>query len=141
MSISIELKGVRLINPYINKKLEANTLREVLKSTHHTAYRLYLIANGFKELQEFAAIKGDEYDLTAYIKTECGFIGAAKKQVWSVTELQPLLYKKPIFTLRCELRHLVKNEIVYKCTLEHRDASTIYDQIQECIFNLKQILE
>jgi len=141
MAITIELKGVRLISPYINKKIESSTIKEVLNSTHHTAYRLYLITNGFKELQEFAAIKSDEYDLTAYVKTECGFIGDAKKQVWSITQLQPLLLKKPIFTLRCELRHLMKNEIIYKCTLENKNANVIYDQIQECIHNLKQILE
>jgi hypothetical protein len=131
---------IRLNNPYLSKKLEARTLKEVLDSNYHTAYRLYLIANGVKELQQFADIKGDEYSLTAYVKTECGFVGEAKSQVWQVTHLQPLLLKKPKYTLRCELRHLQSNKVIYKCVLEHKNQEAIYNQVQECIDNLNKII-
>jgi hypothetical protein len=131
---------IRLNNPYLNKKLESRTLKEVLDSNYHTAYRLYLIANGVKELQQFAGIKGDEYSLTAYVKTECGFVGEAKSQVWQVTHLQPLLLKKPKYTLRCELRHLQSNNVIYKCVLEHKNQEAIYNQVQECIDNLNKII-
>lgn len=140
-NIEVQFKKTRLFKPYISKKIESGTLQKVLNSTYQTAYRLYLISNEIKELQEFAAINSEEYDLTAYVKTECGFIGEASKQVWAITHLQPLLQKKPLYTLRCELKHLMTNNVIYKCTLKHKNPDVIYNQIQECIDNLKEILE
>lgn len=131
---------IRLNNPYLSKKLESRTLKEVLDSNYHTAYRLYVIANGFKELQKFAEIKGEEYSLTAYVKTEFGLVGDAKSQVWSVTHLQPLLLKKPKYTLKCELKHIQSNQTIYKCVFEHKKQELIYNQIQECIDNLNKII-
>ena len=139
--IEVQFEKTRLFSPYISKKIDSGTLQKVLESPYQTAYRLYLIANGIKELQEFASIKSEEYDLTAYVKTECGFVGDASKQVWSITHLQPLLRKKPLYTIRCELKHLMSNNVIYKCTLEHKNPEEIYNQIQECINNLKEILE
>lgn len=137
----ILFERTRLLRPYINKKLETGTLKAVLDSSHQTAYRLYLIANGFKEIQEFASIESESYSLTAYVKTECGFVGEAKEQIWAITHLQPLLTKKPLYTLRCELRHLMTNKVIYKCTLEHKNPDEIYNQIQECIDNLNEIIK
>jgi hypothetical protein len=139
--IEVQFEKTRLFKPYISKKIEPGTLQKVLDSPYQTAYRLYLISNGIKELQDFASISSEEYDLTAYVKTECGFIGDASKQVWSITHLQPLLQKKPLYTIRCELRHLMTNNIIYKCTLSYKNPDVIYNQIQECIDNLKEILK
>jgi len=139
--IEVQFEKTRLFKPYISKKIEPGTLQKVLDSPYQTAYRLYLISNGIKELQDFASISSEEYDLTAYVKTECGFIGDASKQVWSITHLQPLLQKKPLYTIRCELRHLMTNNVIYKCTLSHKNPDVIYNQIQECIDNLKEILK
>ena len=132
---------IRLSNLYISKKLELKTLKQVLNSTYHTVYRLYLITNSIKEVQDFADIKCDKYSLTAYVKTECGFIGEAKSQVWEVLHLQPLLLKKPKYTVRCELRNIQSNNSIYKCVLEHKNPEVIYNQIQECINNLNEILK
>ena len=131
---------VRLKSLYLNKKLEAGTLKEVLASDYNVAHRLYLITNGIKELQEFANVKSEEYSLIAYIKTTHAFTGEAKSQIWAVTHLQPLLIKNPKYSLRCELRHLQSNRVVYKCTLEHKNQEIIYNQIQECIDNLNTII-
>jgi hypothetical protein len=141
MLIEVQFEKVKLAKPYISKKLEASTLRSVLDSTHQTAYRLYLIANGIKELQKFASIASDEYLLTANVATECGFIGDAKSQVWNLIHLQPLLNKKPKYIVRCELVHLMSNKTLYRCVFEHKNPDAIYNQIQECIDNLKNILE
>jgi hypothetical protein len=134
------VEKVRLKNQYISKKIEAEAIKKVLASTYHTAYRIYLIVNGIKELQEFANIVSDEYTLTAYVKTECGFVGEAKDQIWAITHLQPLLRKNPKYILRCELRHNMTNNVIYKCVLEHKHQMTVYNQIQECINNLKEII-
>lgn len=141
MLIEVLFEKVKLAKPYISKKLEASTLRAVLDSTHQTAYRLYLIANGIKELQKFASISSDEYVLTANVVTECGFIGEAKSQIWNVIHLQPLLGKKPKYIVRCELVHLMSNKTVYRCVFEHKNPDAIYNQVQECIDNLKNILK
>lgn len=137
--MTVQFEKTRLLQPYISKKIEPGTLQKVLGSSYQTAYRLYLIANSIKEVQKFASIDSDEYDLTATVKTECGFVGDAKKQVWSILHLQPLLHKKPLYKLRCELKHLMSNNVVYRCQLEHKNPEVIYDQIQECIDNLNKI--
>ena len=55
-NIEVQFKKTRLFKPYLSKKIESGTLQKVLNSTYQTAYRLYLISNEIKELQEFAAI-------------------------------------------------------------------------------------
>jgi len=141
MLIEVLFEKVKLSKPYISKKIEATALRAILDSAHQTAYRLYLIANGIKELQKFASISSNEYLLTANVVTECGFIGEAKTQIWNVIHLQPLQLKKPKYILRCELIHLMSNKTVYRCIFEHKNPEVIYNQVQECIDNLKNILE
>jgi hypothetical protein len=141
MLIEVLFEKVKLSKPYISKKIEATALRVILNSTYQTAYRLYLIANGIKELQKFASISSNEYLLTANVVTECGFIGEAKTQIWNVIHLQPLQLKKPKYILRCELIHLMSNKTVYRCIFEHKNPEVIYNQVQECIDNLKTILE
>ena len=141
MLSEVLFEKVKLSKPYISKKLEASTLRAILDSTHQTAYRLYMIVNGIKELQKFASIESEEYTLKANVVTECGFIGNAKNQIWNVIHLQPLLLKKPKYIMRCELVHLISNKTIYRCLFEHKNPENIYNQIQECIDNLKNILE
>lgn len=140
-SNEVLFEKVKLSKPYISKKIEATALRAILDSTYQTAYRLYLIANGIKELQKFASISSDEYLLTANVVTECGFIGEAKTQIWNVIHLQPLQLKKPKYIVRCELIHLMSNKTVYRCIFEHKNPEVIYNQVQECIDNLKTILK
>lgn len=132
---------IRLCTLYLSKKLESKTIKEILNSTYQTAYRLYLIVNGVKELQEFATLDSSEYSLTAYVKTEFGFVGDAKAQVWSITHLQPLLLLKPKYVVKCELKHLLSNNIKYRCILEHKNQEVVYNQIHDCIDNLNKILK
>lgn len=141
MLTEVLFEKVKLPKQYVSKKIEPNTLRAVLNSTYQTAYRLYLIANDIKELQKFASIESDEYILTANVITECGFIGEAKTQIWNIIHLQPLMLKKPKFIVRCELLHLMSNKTLYRCVFEHKNPEEIYNQVQECIDNLKTILE
>jgi len=138
--ISLQIESVKLTNPYVFNKIDPKTLRRVLDSANDTVYQLYLITNGIKERQDFASIESAEYALTAYVKTECGFSGEAKKQVWNVTHLQSLLLKKPKYTLRCELKHIPTNNTLYKCRIEHKNPEKIYDQMQCNIFEINHIL-
>jgi hypothetical protein len=132
---------MKIPSPYINKKLESSSIPTILKSDHHTAYRLYLITNNIKEVENFATIDSLDYSLIAYIKTECGFTGLARKQIWDIIHLQPLLKKIPRYTLRCELRHKMTDNVIYKCTFQHKNMNVMYTQIQECIKQLNKILK
>jgi|TARA_B110000971_G_scaffold211326_1_gene239537 hypothetical protein len=131
---------IRLNPAFISKKIEPTAFKTALASSHHTAYQLYLITNGFKELLHFFEYTGDEYFVSATVKTEAGFIGEAKKQVWSVKHLQPLMKKKPIYTLRCSVTEKATNKEVYRCVLESKDSRAIYNQIEESITDLVEIL-
>lgn len=132
---------MKIPTSYINKKLELSSIPTILKSDHHTAYRLYLITNDIKEIENFAKIDSTDYELIAYIKTECGFTGDARKQIWDIIHLQPLLKKLPKYTLRCELRHKMTGKVIYKCGLQHKNINIMYTQIQECIEQLNEILK
>jgi hypothetical protein len=136
----LKFERTRLQSLYIDKRIDSNTLKNVLDASHQTVYRLYLISNGIKELQDFARVSSKEYSLSAYVKTECGFAGDARSQVWAITHIQPLLKKKPLYKLKCELRHLESNKIVYKCSLEDKNEDVIYNQIQECINDINKII-
>lgn len=130
-----------LKKPYISKKIEASAFKTVLASTHHTAYRLYLITNGIKEVQEFAELEHEEYSLIALVRTECSAISEAKQQIWNIKHLQPLLKNKPRYSLRCSLTHKMSNKEVYKCNLVSSNQNEIYDQIQECLVDIDNILK
>ena len=60
---------IRLIEPYIIKKIEASAFKTVLASTYQTAYRLYLITNGIKEIQNFYEATHPDYYILATVKT------------------------------------------------------------------------
>lgn len=137
--MQIQQDRVQLIKPYATTKLNHNTLKAVIKSPLETVYRLYLIAEGIKEVQEFATIHSDEYSLTAIVKTECAFIGEAKDQIRTIPKLNALLTRRPLYIVKCELRHLMTNDIVYRCEFKHNKEAAIYNQIQECINQLNHI--
>ena len=138
-------------------KKNVNKKGEFISLDNLTDYKGFLISSfdktqffGFKEsdakgiisysIKEPVCYSSEEYSLIAHIKTTHTFAGEAKTQIWAVTHLQPLLIKNPKYTLRCELRHLQSNKVVYKCTLEHKNQEIIYNQIQECIDNLNKII-
>jgi hypothetical protein len=133
--------NIVLKKPYISKKIKSSAIKTVLDSTYQTAYRLYLITNDIKELQEFAELEHEDYFLTALVKTECSLAGEAKIQAWNIKHLQPLLNKKPAYNLRCNLTHKMSNKEVYRCNLKSIKSEEIYNQIQECITEINNILK
>mgnify|MGYP001062173272 FL=1 len=130
----------KLEKPYIIKKIEPSAFKTALGSTYQTAYRLYLITNGIKEVQTFLESSNEDYFVTALIKTEAAVAGEAKRQVWAVKHLQPLLYKKPRYTVRCSVTDKKTNKTIYKCELTSSNQDVIYAQVQQCIEDLNEIL-
>lgn len=132
---------ISLQDPYIIKKVEASSFKTVLASTFQTAYRLYLITNGIKELQTFYETDNKDYYVFATVKTEAALVGEARSQAWNVKHLQPLLLKKPRFSLRCSVTENKTGRVIYRNTITSIRKETIFAQVQRCIEDLDNLLE
>ena len=131
---------IKLLKPYITKKIEASAFKTVLASTYQTAYRLYLITSGIKEVQPFYEFNHPDYYIIANVKTIAAPAGEVRSQVWNVKHLAPLLRKKPRYVSKCSVTNKVTNKIIYKSEITSIKTSTIYNQIQECIIDLDALL-
>lgn len=130
---------IKLQTKFITKKIEASAFKTVLASTYQTAYRLYLITNGIKELQPFYEEDHPDYFINCSVKTVAAAAGEARAQVWNVRHLQPILRKKPRFILRCSITEKKTNKEIYRCKLITKNEYEIYRQIQECINDIHDI--
>ena len=133
---SERLIPIKLLKPYITKKLEASAFKTILASTYQTAYRLYLITSGIKEVQPFYEFSHPDYYITATVKTIAAPAGEVRSQVWNVKHLTPLLRKKPRYVLKCN----VIDKITYRSEITSIKKQTIYNQIQECVSELDSLL-
>ena len=137
--MKIQQERVHLPSLYVSTRLNHNTLAAVMSSPNETVYRLYLIAEGIKETQDFATIDTNEYTLTAIVRNVCAFNGDAKRQIITIPKFNDLLLKRPLYIVKCELRSLLTNKILYRCEFKHKRQELIYNQIQECIYDLEKI--
>jgi len=135
------INSINLKAPYLTKKIEPTAFKTVLGSTYQTAYRLYLITNEIKELQYFIESKDQDYSISSYVKTIAAPAGDVKRQVWSIKHLSPLLQKKPKYELRCSVTCKKTNKEIYRCELTSINQTVIYKQIQDCISEIKQLLD
>lgn len=136
----LKISRIRLHSLYLTKKIEASAFKTVLASSYKTAYRLLMVTNGVKELQEFAESDHPDYFLTALVRTEYALAGEARKQAWNVKHLQPLLQQKPRYVLRCSLTEKQTNKVVYRSFIESNKPELIYSQLQESIEDMSVIL-
>lgn len=132
-------KPAKLPQFYISKKIEPTAFKTALASTYQTAYRLYLITNGIKELTEFIEYEGDDYTIMGTVKTTASFIGEAKEQVWAVKHLQPLIKNKPLYTVKCSVTCKKTNKELYRCEKSSKRPMHIYNQIEEIITDITTI--
>lgn len=130
---------VNLQQPYISEPLDSDTFKKALSSDVSVVHSLYVIKNGLKAVQKFAQLDDPNYLLIAHVRTEYGFIGAAKKQAWSVTGFSSLLKGKPKYTLSCILHNLKTNQYQYYNKIESLNPDTIYKHIEEMYQDLQII--
>lgn len=135
------INSINLQSPYLTQSIEPSAFKTALGSTYQTAYRLYLITNQIEELQHFIEVKHPEVWVTATVKTEAALAGRAKRQAWAVSHLTPLLRKKPRYILKCNVTLKSTNQEIYRCDLVSINPSTIYKQIQDCINDIKLLLD
>ena len=139
-TMKMTINTIHLKEPYITKKIDSDTLRLILDSTHQTAYRIYLLTNEIKAVQPFVECYEADYWVRATVKTTAAFTGEARRQAWAIRHLQPLLHKRPRYKVSCSVTHKMTNKEVYRCELETINKTSIYKQIQDCISELNDII-
>ena len=132
-------RDIKLVKPYFSKKLAADTLKTVLASPYQTAYRLYLMINGIDEIQEFYEDNHEDYFIIATIRTIAIPIGDAKRQVWSVTHLAPIIRKKPRWVIKASITKKSSNEEVYRFYNETLSEDEVYKDIAEIVSEIQNI--
>jgi hypothetical protein len=133
-------KLIKLQKPYFSKTLHGDTIKQVLISPYQTAYRLYIIVNEILSSQEFIEFTHDDYYITATVKTVAVPIGEARRQIWSIMHLQPILQKKPRYIVKCIVTHKQSNKDVYKFKLETLKEQEVYNAIEQCLSDVESIL-
>lgn len=130
-------RDIKLVKPYFSKKLAANTLKTVLASPYQTAYRLYLMINDISEIQQFYDDVHEDYLIHATIRTIATPLGEAKRQIWSVTHLQPIIKNKPRWVIKCSVTHKKSNKEIYKLHLETLKEDEVYRTIAEAVSEIE----
>lgn len=138
--MKIQKNNVELNSLYITKKIEASAFKTMLASTYQTAYRLYYITNGIKELQNFYEVEDSLYTVMATVKTEAALAGDARQQAWNVKHLHPLLNKKPKWIVKCSITEKSSNDCIYKSYFVSKNEMSIYEQIQDVIKDIDNVL-
>ena len=136
----LERLKVVLTDLYITEPLEPETFKKSLDSDLEVVHQLYILKNGHKSIQKFAKLKNPDYDLISHIRTEYGYVGKAKKQVWSVTRFASLLKRKPKYTFTCVLQNYKTNTYDYYNKVESLNPEVIYKIIEETYQDLQIIL-
>lgn len=132
-------KDITLRKPYFSKKLAANTIKTVLASPYQTAYRLYLMINDITEIQSFYEELHDDYLIIATLKTVAAPIGDAKRQIWSVTHLQPIISNKPRWIIKASVTDKKTNKELYRFENQTLSEPQLYSDIAECVNGIQTI--
>ena len=132
-------RDIKLVKPYFSKKLAANTLKTVLASPYQTAYRLYLMINNISEIQQFYDDAHEDYLIHANLRTIATPLGDAKRQIWSVTHLQPIIKNRPRWVIKCSVTHKETNKEIYKLHLETLKEDEVYRTIAEAVSEIETL--
>lgn len=131
----------KLEKPYIIKKIEPIAFKVACSTNYQTAYRLYLIANEIKEIQPFFECEHPDFFVIAHVKTEAAAANMARQQIWSIKHLQPLMYKKPRYVLKCVIKDRATNKTVYRSEITSINQDVIYEHAQLNINKIKDLLK
>lgn len=133
-------KLIQLQKPYFSKKLHADTIKTILVSPYQTAYRLYILINDIFESQEFIDYSTEEYWVTATVKTVAVPVGEARRQIWAITHLQPILNKKPRYIVKCRITEKATNKDVFRFENQTLNENTVYSDIEYCVNEVEKLL-
>lgn len=128
---------VKLDTPYISEPIDQESFKRALDADLGVVHQLYVLKNGFKSVQSFATIDNPDYDLRAYVRTDYGYVGRAKNQVWSVTRFAKILKNKPRYTLSCFAHNYKTNQYEYYNKVESLNPDVIYRAIEETYQDLQ----
>lgn len=129
-----ELVPVRLNSLYLTKRLDSDTFTKLLGDNNPPViFRMYYIANGVKERQEFLKLSEDEseeYNLLAALYTKSKLTGEAKEQIDSCSIKNRMNYT-PHYRIRLILTHKKTGFEVLDFVHITSSEKEIYNLIQE----------
>lgn len=123
--------------PYLTRKLDHSTLSKLMDSSFFVVDGIYQLKNDATvNVKLFEESKFDGFELTAYVKVNYAYAGAARAQVKNVKLFKKLLYRKPAYELRINLYDNNQKQIYY---FSHKFVNL--DRLYRAIDNEKQVLE
>lgn len=125
---------IRLRGLYLDKKIETETFTKLMTESHHSVFmRMYCIANGIKERQEFLELETDEnIRLVASVTTIPSLMGEAKDQ-FNITKFKNKFNRVPHYIVRVILSDLNSGKDLID--FKHKTSN------EEEVYNLLPVLE
>lgn len=125
---------IRLSSLYLDKKIETETFTKLMTESHHSVFmRMYCIANGIKERQEFLELETTEnIRLVAAVTTIPALTGEAKEQ-FRVTKFRNKFNRSPYYIVRVILSDLNSGKDLID--FKHKTSN------EEEVYNLLPVLE
>ncbi len=125
---------IRLRGLYLDKKIETETFTKLMTESHHSVFmRMYCIANGIKERQEFLELETDEnIRLVASVTTIPSLRGEAKDQ-FNITKFKNKFNRVPHYIVRVILSDLNSGKDLID--FKHKTSN------EEEVYNLLPVLE
>jgi len=123
---------------YIDKAIDSETITKVLANGQaNTTHQLYMMINELKSLQYFLELTHSDFAVSAYIKTQYGYCGAAKRQASVISFMKEHVKQRPKFELKYRFYTKVGNKELFSFNHE----TTCKNQIYKLIDRLEQKTE
>lgn len=136
--------GLSLKPPFLSKPLHANTFVKALSDKNqHIIRRLSYVANEIKDIEHVLELDAAELlglRLWCKVRTECAWIGDARKQIQPFVFMQPELRKEPIYVITAGLRRINNNEQLFDFEYQTRDAGTVRQVCNELKTHLNSLI-
>ena len=125
---------IRLSSLYLDKKIETETFTKLMTESHHSVFmRMYCIANGIKERQEFLELEtAENIRLVASVTTIPSLKGEAKDQ-FNITKFKNKFNRVPHYIVRVILSDLNSGKDLID--FKHKTSN------EEEVYNLLPVLE
>lgn len=126
--------------PYITEKLDSGTVLKLLDSSFFVVDGIYKIKQGANtniQLVEEKELNGCK--ISAYVKVNYGYAGAARAQVNSITPWRELIRKKPSYELRINI-YGPDQIAVYHFDCKYTNVDILHEDIEYQIREMEEVL-
>ena len=98
-----------------------------------------MLVNEIIELQYFYEGYTDSYNIRGTVRTVAAPAENAKRQIWSIRHLQPILLKKPRYIIKCSIVDKKTNKDILRFVNETKNQRQVYLDIENCIKEIEKI--